>query len=446
MADDTSPKPNALINNGAGQAFDLGTTFKAGEWQFWDFKQIYAAIVGAYAINGSGGQDLATSVSDPRSLWNAGNTFNYTEQVLLKGAEVLRQQAEALAGKDGPWKGPAATSFYTLMGNLAKKMEADGNAIAGNHHGQRDAATEPDIVARDDVPRMLVQNGNRLAHSIAEIRAIDSWYANQAKQMGAKTTAEGFVDISDPKWKILKQYMTEDMRKVMRELVSDYGVSVAAVAKPTYDEPFQLGNTDDELNRLRTLDPRDDNQIPDPFANWKPVPDPFANWKPTPDPFANWKPTPDPFTNWKPTPDPFADWKPAPDPFAGTGTGGLGSVQPFSGDSGLGTDGLGSVQPFSGDSGLGTDGLRLRPAVLGRLGIGYRRARLPSSSFRGLVVTFPPWTPFRRPAWTRCHWDPERSARYCHSLGWPVTGRRTPTDCPCPTTCPSVGLTPSPNR
>ena len=113
-------------------------------------------------------------------------SFNYTQQVLRRGAEVLRQQAEALAGKDGPWKGPAANSFFTLMENLAKKMEADGNAIGGNSHGLKDAGAEPENVALDDVPRMLVQDGNRLAHSIAEIRAIDSWYADQAREWGRR--------------------------------------------------------------------------------------------------------------------------------------------------------------------------------------------------------------------------------------------------------------------
>ena len=92
--------------------------------------------------------------------------------------------------------------------------------------------------------------------------------------------------------------MTEDMRKVMRELVKDYGVSVAAVVTPTYDDPLKLGNSNDDLNHARTLGTPED-PLPDPFADWKPVPDPFADWTPTPNPFADWTPTPDPFADWR---------------------------------------------------------------------------------------------------------------------------------------------------
>ena len=72
----------------------------------------------------------------------------------------------------------------------------------------------------------------------------------------------------------------------------------------------------------------------------------------------------------------------------------------------------------------------------------------PVDQFPGLGGDIPSVDAFPQPGWTRRRRRPERfrSARYCHSRGWPATVHKTLTGCPCPRTRRLVSSTRSPNH
>jgi hypothetical protein len=65
----------------------------AGDYYNWDWKQIEAAINGGSEIVGQDGQEQAASISDPATLWAAGDTFEYVSQVLDNGNTLSKAQA-----------------------------------------------------------------------------------------------------------------------------------------------------------------------------------------------------------------------------------------------------------------------------------------------------------------------------------------------------------------
>ena len=77
---------------------------------------IEAAINGMSAgVDNSGNQDHAQAVSDPASLQAAADAFYTVQQTLSDIAKSLSDQANALAGPNGPWTGDAADSFIDMM-------------------------------------------------------------------------------------------------------------------------------------------------------------------------------------------------------------------------------------------------------------------------------------------------------------------------------------------
>lgn len=84
------------------------------DYNSWDWKQIMAAINGMSAGTGSdANQERAKGISDPQSLMDAAGHFLNAEVVLVSIAKSLADQANALAGENGPWKGPRRTPSAT---------------------------------------------------------------------------------------------------------------------------------------------------------------------------------------------------------------------------------------------------------------------------------------------------------------------------------------------
>ncbi|MFC5219722.1 WXG100 family type VII secretion target [Streptomyces coerulescens] len=190
------------------------------DYLIWDWKQIKAAIFGmSSGVASSANLSHAGGVSDPQTLQDAANAFYRVQQTLEAVAKSLAEQARALAGEDGPWRGPAADSFLDMMTNFSRQVQANVDVLSGGSTG------------RHSVPQQLANNAVNLTNARATIAEIDSWYANQARNMGVRAMSNGLIPISlRPE---LVAMMTEDMRKVLVSLADHYQVTINAIESPT---------------------------------------------------------------------------------------------------------------------------------------------------------------------------------------------------------------------
>jgi hypothetical protein len=208
--------------NGNGMFAGSGNqSSTAADYYKWTWKEIEAAINGGSEIATAAGQKQASALSNPQTLWDAGNLFEYFRQLLNMVAQALSDQAKALAGGDNaPWKGAAADAFLNTMTLFSKQVQANADVLSGGPAGM------------DPVPQQLINNGNALSKAQTVISAIDNWYANQAKAMGVQPMSNGLVPISQkPK---LVQMMTNDMlNDGLLPLVANYQITIDAVVSPT---------------------------------------------------------------------------------------------------------------------------------------------------------------------------------------------------------------------
>ncbi|MFJ6703756.1 MULTISPECIES: WXG100 family type VII secretion target [unclassified Streptomyces] len=190
------------------------------DYDKWDWKQIQAAIVGQ-ASGTPNGDDLARArgVADPQSLADASRVFFEVQQVLEGVSKALTDQANALAGDKGPWRGDAAQSFVNMMTTFSRQVRANADVLSGGSTGL------------NSVPKQLANNAVALNNAQNLILRINSWYAQEALLQGAATGPDGAVSVSQ-KPKIVEM-MTADMRAVLKSLASDYSVTVDSIATPT---------------------------------------------------------------------------------------------------------------------------------------------------------------------------------------------------------------------
>jgi hypothetical protein len=175
------------------------SSYSTSQYYSWDWKQIEAAIDGGSTISGTGGEQEALSISNPQTLWDAGDTFEYIRQVLTMVAQSLADQSNALAGGNSPpWKGAAADAFLSTMTTFSKQVAANAEVLTGGSAGL------------DPVPSKLVDNGNHLSSAQNIVRSIDSWYAQQALNMGIHAMSNGLVPVSQVSG--LPDMITHDMR------------------------------------------------------------------------------------------------------------------------------------------------------------------------------------------------------------------------------------------
>ena len=212
---------NGFDQGGDGAVFgDPGSDpGSVSDYDTWDWKQIEAAINGMSAgVDNSDNSSHAASVSDPGSLQTAANAF-YTVQMTLSGiAQSLSDQANALAGPNGPWTGDAADSFIDMINTFSKQVAATANVLSGGATGTH------------SVPQQLADNAVNLQNAQNKISEIDTWYANQAIQMGVTPMSNGLIPISQKPQ--LVQMMTSDMRAVLKSLAGEYQVTIDAVRSP----------------------------------------------------------------------------------------------------------------------------------------------------------------------------------------------------------------------
>ncbi len=204
-------------------------SFSASDYYTWDWKQIEAAIDGGSTITGDGEQ-TAQSVSYPKTLWDAGDVFEYVREVLNMVATSLADQANALAGGTSPlWKGDAADAFLATMTTFSKQVAANADVLSGGSAGL------------DPVPAQLVGNGNSLAKAQTIVHSIDAWYAQQALNMGVQPMSNGLVPVSQVSQ--IPPMMTHDMLNyALLPLVANYQMTIDSIVSPTAVTP-KVGNS-----------------------------------------------------------------------------------------------------------------------------------------------------------------------------------------------------------
>jgi hypothetical protein len=225
-SDDFSANSNGMFASGGN------ANSTAADYYNWTWKQIEAAINGGSEVATSAGQEQAASLSSPTTLWNAGNTFQYVQEVLSMVATALSDQANALAGgSDAPWQGQAADAFYDTMTLYSKQVAANAEELSGGAAG-----------VGGSIPDLLVQSGNQLSSAQAQISAIDSWYAQQAINQGA-SVSNGLVQVHDiPS---IPPMMTADMLKVLLSLAGQYHTTYSALAATSLTSPNTGSGTTD---------------------------------------------------------------------------------------------------------------------------------------------------------------------------------------------------------
>ncbi|MET9914406.1 hypothetical protein ABZZ74_48245, partial [Streptomyces sp. NPDC006476] len=197
-----------------------GTVGQVSDYDSWDWKQIEAAINGFSAgTNNSSNASRARGASDPQSLQDAADAFYQVQVALQSVAEVLQEQGKALAGGGGAWKGDAADAFLDMIVGFSRQVQATANVLSGGATGSH------------SVPQQLANNAVNLRNAQQLITEIDQWYARQAQLAGASTMKNGLIRVSEQPQ--IVEMMTNDMRKVLKSLASEYQVTIDSVHTPS---------------------------------------------------------------------------------------------------------------------------------------------------------------------------------------------------------------------
>ncbi|MGM0351666.1 WXG100 family type VII secretion target, partial [Streptomyces sp. Adlamb9] len=227
------------------------------DYNSWDWKQIMAAINGMSAGTGSdANQERAKGISDPQSLMDAAGHFLNAEVVLAGIAKSLADQANALAGENGPWKGAAADAFCDMINTFSRQVKATADVLSGGEAG-------------NSVPQQLANNSVNLYNAQVKIADIDAWYADQAVKMGVKPMSNGLIPIHEKPQ--LVEMMTSDMRAVLKSLAGEYQVTIDSVhTPPPVTSPTDSPDVPDNVPDVPDPDLTDPNlpdvNAPDPQA------------------------------------------------------------------------------------------------------------------------------------------------------------------------------------
>jgi hypothetical protein len=249
------------------------------EYKRWDW--IEAAIVGGAALlPGADSQHEVVAVASPASMFQAAQVFYQVQVTLDMAAKSISDQANALAGKNGAWKGPSADSFYALMQTFSNDIRTVALQIAG---GSAAAAKAPaGQESAQSVPQQLWSNAETLAWAQNTIQAIDSYYAQQAIALGHQWP-NGLAHVGD--LPLFVEAMTNQMRTVARNLAQNYQLTIDSVTPPTPVAPPTDSAAPPPSEPLPddappVSVPTDPTPLPSGFTNGPSVPPPTLNGPP----------------------------------------------------------------------------------------------------------------------------------------------------------------------
>ncbi|MGV9561282.1 hypothetical protein [Streptomyces sp. NPDC003480] len=237
-------------DSGDGIFGDPGTDpGSIGDYNSWDWKQIMAAINGMSAGTGSASnEERAKGISDPQSLMDAAGHFLNAQVVLSGIAKSIAEQAKALAGDNGPWKGDAADAFLDMINTFSRQVKATADVLSGGEAG-------------NSVPQQLADNSVNLYNARVKISDIDNWYANQAVRMGVKPMSNGLIPIHEKPE--LVEMMTSDMRAVLKSLAGEYQVTIDSVhTPPPVTSPTNNPNVPNDIPNVNNPDLTDPGNLP----------------------------------------------------------------------------------------------------------------------------------------------------------------------------------------
>ncbi|WP_329138182.1 hypothetical protein OG552_29865 [Streptomyces sp. NBC_01476] len=222
MANDNRYQGDGFTQGDDGAIFgDSGSDpGSISDYDTWDWRQIMAAVNGMSSGVGSATNlEHAASVSSPASLLNAAHAFAYAQNTLTIIAQSLKDQANALAGTNGPWQGDAAEAFFDMMNTFSKQVQANADVLSGGATGSH------------SVSQQIANNSANLARAQQLIHDINVWYADQAVRMGVTPMSDGLIPISRKPQ--LVEMMTNDMRNVLKSLAGNYQVTIDSIRTPT---------------------------------------------------------------------------------------------------------------------------------------------------------------------------------------------------------------------
>lgn len=217
MADDKYNTGNFSQDGNGGIWGKSDVEGSASDFESWDWKQIKAAVNGNAAVLPGTPDVRADAIASPLSLLKAAEKFEKAQLTLNAIAVRLTRQGEALAGEDGPWSGKAATGFRNMLDLFAAQLSARADQIGGG------------ASASNPVPRQLWDSGQHLLWAQHQLQALDVYYADWAKALGAPVV-DGLVYVSTQPALVMQ--MTEQMRKVVRMLAAKYSVTVSDIVPP----------------------------------------------------------------------------------------------------------------------------------------------------------------------------------------------------------------------
>lgn len=195
------------------------------DYDSWTWKQIKAAVNGGSEEHG--GDAAKASNANPASFFDAGNKFAKLARVFELCRDTVQVHAKAIAGPDGPWKGPAAEGFRNAMDYYGKVFDA---------HVER--VNKPSFGGSGSLPQSIVDAGNKLNAAQYQLEKIDLWYAEQAVRLGAPKMENGLIQVS-AKPEVVK-LLDQDMRKVIKDLAGEYSVKVRDFEAPVPKSPDEI--------------------------------------------------------------------------------------------------------------------------------------------------------------------------------------------------------------
>lgn len=233
-----------FVEDGNGVIFgnpDGTSNGSVADYDTWDWKQIKAAICGmASGPVTPENMTHARDVANPQSLQDAAVIFHHVQRVLEGVAKSLVDQTAALAGDDGPWKGGAADSFVVMTTNFSNQVKANAAVLSGGSTGY------------DSVPQQLADNAAALQSAQNKIVEIESWYVQQAINMGVSSSGTT-VSVSQAQGVV--PMMNQDMRSVLKSLASAYQVTVDKIITPVPVKPPTSGGGDPGGGNPSGIDP-----------------------------------------------------------------------------------------------------------------------------------------------------------------------------------------------
>ncbi|MEW2443174.1 WXG100 family type VII secretion target [Micromonospora marina] len=281
----------------------VGKDLRMAEVDHWGWKEIKAAIYGYAAGVGTDAVKAdAAKISDPETFRDAALKFRLARDVISDVARVMEQQADAVAGKNGPWRGEAAEQFRRAVRRYAQVLDAHVRHLDGGRLGDR------------SVVDGLMAAGNQLLKARQQVAEIDVWYSDQALKLGAGKTKDGLTIVSSrPEVVTL---LTKDMRKVLDSLKNTYTVTYADFTPPPPDTFTRPGSGFSGASPGPRADPTapggplgSDSAFDGWTGNGAIDPWPGGN-EPTPQPFPSdaTPPQPGPVEPWRP--GPVEPWRP----------------------------------------------------------------------------------------------------------------------------------------